>query len=53
LQFATGVVDTSGKFAHNIIDTDGKFVAGAVSTTQANWWQNLLPESLTPVVHLD
>jgi hypothetical protein len=34
LQFATGVVDTSGKFATSIVDTDGKFATGAVSATQ-------------------
>jgi hypothetical protein len=35
--FATGVVDTGGKFAAGVVDTGG----------------NLPPASLTPMVHLD
>ncbi len=36
------------KFAADVVDTGGKFAAGVVDTGG-----NLLPVSLTPVVHLD
>jgi hypothetical protein len=32
LLFATGVVDTGGKFATGIVDTSGKFGTGVVDT---------------------
>ena len=60
--FDAGVVGTGGKFATGVVDTGGNLplalltpVANLppVSTTLANWWQNLPPVSLIPVVHLD
>jgi hypothetical protein len=32
--FATGVVDTSGKFAAGIVDTGGKFATGINNTSE-------------------
>ncbi len=59
--FATGVIDTGGKFAAGVVDTGDKlppvsFIPAAnlppVSTTLAKLVANLLPVSLIPVVHL-
>jgi hypothetical protein len=50
-QFATDVVDSGGKFSPNIVDTGGRFAPGIYNTSSTRW-QNLLPESLIPVVHL-
>jgi hypothetical protein len=50
--FATGVIDTGGKFAAGIVDTGGKFATG-INNTSENWWQNLPPVSLIPVVNLE
>jgi hypothetical protein len=44
LLFATGVIDTAGKFAANVVDTSGNLPP--VSLTPA---ANLLPVSLSPV----
>ncbi len=48
--FATGVVDTGGKFVTSVT----KFAAG-VADTSANFAANVVatPVSLIPVVHLD
>jgi hypothetical protein len=65
--FATGVVDTGGKFAGGVIDTGGNLSPPSltpVSTTQGelvakfaagvvDTGGNLPPVLLTPVVHLD
>ncbi len=32
--YATGVVDTGGKFAAGIVDTDGKFATGINNTIE-------------------
>jgi hypothetical protein len=45
--FATGVIDTSGKFTTGFIDTSGEFTANVVDTGG-----NLPPVSLTPVANL-
>ena len=45
--FATGVIDTGGKFAAGVVDTGGKLPP--VSLTPA---ANLPPVSLTPVANL-
>jgi hypothetical protein len=45
--FATGVIDTGGKFAAGVVDTGGKLPP--VSLIPA---ANLLPVSLTPVANL-
>ncbi len=37
----------------HIVDTSSKFATGINNTNQRNWWQNLPPVSLIPVVHLD
>jgi hypothetical protein len=59
--FATGVIDTGGKFAAGVVDTGSKLppvsltpVANLppVSTTQGKMVANLPPVSLVPVVHL-
>jgi hypothetical protein len=50
--FATGVVDTGGKFAAGIVDTGGKFATG-INNTSETGGQNLLPVSLIPVVNLE
>jgi hypothetical protein len=42
--FATGVLDTGGKFATRVVDTGGNYAAGVVA--------NLPPVSLILVVHL-
>jgi hypothetical protein len=47
--FATGVVDTGGKFAADVVDTGGNLPPVANLTPAAN----LLPVLLIPVVHLD
>jgi hypothetical protein len=45
--FATGVVDTGGKFAPGVVDSGGKFAAGDVDTGG-----NSPPVLLTPVANL-
>ncbi len=49
--FATGVVDTSGKFSTSIVDTGGKFAIG-INDTSGTGVKILPPVSLLPVVHL-
>jgi hypothetical protein len=57
LLFATGVVDTGGKFAASVIDTGGNLPPSSLTPVAKQhlrkWWQNLPPVSLIPVVHLD
>jgi hypothetical protein len=38
--FATGVVDTGGKFVSGVVDTGGKFAPG-INNTSGTRWQNL------------
>jgi hypothetical protein len=35
--FATGVVDTGGKFAVGVVDTSGKFATGVINTGGPNF----------------
>ncbi len=59
--FATGVIDTGGKFAAGIVDTGGKFATG-INNTRENGSKfaagvigtggNLPPVSLIPVANL-
>jgi hypothetical protein len=46
--FATGVVDTGGKFAAGVVDTGGNLPPASLKPVA-----NLPPVSLIPVVHLD
>jgi hypothetical protein len=66
--FATGVIDTDGKFAAGVVDTGGKLpmvslipaanlppggkFATGINNTSETVVQNLPPVSLIPVVHL-
>jgi hypothetical protein len=60
--FATGVVDTGGKFSAVVVDIGGNLPLASltpmanlppVSTTQAKMVANLSQVSFIPVVHLD
>jgi hypothetical protein len=57
--FATGVIDTSGKFAAGVVDTGGNLrcrhrrqICRRCQQHKGNWWQNLAPVSLIPVANL-
>jgi hypothetical protein len=60
---AAGVIDTGGKFAAGVVDTGSKLplvsliparrqICHRCQQHKPNWWQNLPPLLLTPVVHL-
>jgi hypothetical protein len=49
--FATGVIDTGGKFAASVVDTAGKFDTG-INNTSETGGKIFRRLALIPVVHL-